>query len=976
MRDTLSDAREDSTRVVLVGGEAGIGKTRLIDEFIAAVPSDTLVARGQCVDLDSDAPPYGPLATVLRQLLSAPKLSAQKPSAPETGVPEADQLIGPSSRDALRILLPELAGAAGEARADDDNQGGRGRLFDAIATLIESVTKSRTLVIVVEDLHWCDQATLGVLRFLVKILETRGLLFVFTFRSDELARGHPLRSWLPELDRSRRVARIELERLSRRQVARMLACAWDAPAAKADIDAVFSRSDGVPFFVEELANLGKGAALSMQMPTTLRGVLLARYDALAEQTQQVMRAIAAGGQRVGHDLLARAMSTDNVGRLEDAVREAIAADVLVADDTTYAFRHALMQEAIHDQLLPGERVRLHTAYAEAMSEAGQKASVDAGATSYHWMAAHNLPNAFAASIEAMAQARASYAHSAGARMGERAIALWDRVPDAQAVAGRSRVELLSDTAYMLRNAGESTRALALIDEALTEDTGDDPALRARMLRNKASFLANDGRTGSIELLEQALAAIPDPEPSVLRANVLGELAARLMLVARFSEAVEVADHAYAEAVAVGSDTRRSVALNIRGVSRVSLGEIEPGLADLARAGELAQNTTDSALVRYWVNQSDVLNLLGRYEDAIATAETGLAIARERMVERTSGAMLTFNLISPLLALGQAERARELLDRALELDPPIGFSAPLQRLALHMAVLDGDPTGADELLRGWRGGLDRQGRIDTQSELNLAFVAAEIALELGDPARAWTEASVLLAAGHRQEPAFDLPLAAMAARAVSAAAVAGISLPAGDDGTSMTHADAVGRVREVLDAASWWPTAAAYEAQFAAEIGGHAMSGNDPALWRKALDAAEGPESVAQLWPYAAYRLARASAEAGDRTAAEKWARATRDKAEQIGALLYVRRSDDLLKNAGLTPRGAPVGAPSSIRMTERESQVLELLAQGLSNREIAARLFISTKTASVHVSNILRKTGASSRTEAAYLSRMRQNGKH
>jgi DNA-binding CsgD family transcriptional regulator len=966
MRDALSDAREDSTGVVLVGGEAGIGKTRLIDEFIASVPNDTLVARGQCVDLDSDAPPYGPLAAVLRQLLGAQELGSQ----------EADQVIGPSARDALRILLPELAGASGDARADDDSQGGRGRLFDAIATLVESVAKTRTLIIVVEDLHWCDQATLGVLRFLVKILETRGLLFVFTFRSDELARGHALRSWLPELDRSRRVTRIELERLSRRQVARMLACAWDAPAAKADIDAVFSRSDGVPFFVEELANLGKGSALSMQMPTTLRGVLLARYDALAEQTQQVMRAIAAGGQRVGHDLLARAMSTDDVGWLEDAVREAIAADVLVADDTTYAFRHALMQEAIHDQLLPGERVRLHTAYAEAMSEAGQKASVDAGATSYHWMAAHNLPNAFAASIEAMAQARASYAHSAGARMGERAIALWDRVPDARAVAGRSRVELLSDTAYMLRNAGESTRALALIDEALTEDTGDDPALRARMLRNKASFLANDGRTGSIELLEQALAAIPDPEPSVLRANVLGELAARLMLVARFSEAVEVADHAYAEAVAVGSDTRRSVALNIRGVSRVSLGEIEPGLADLARAGELAQNTTDSALVRYWVNQSDVLNRLGRYEDALATADTGLAIARERMVERTSGAMLTFNLISPLLALGQAERARELLDRALELDPPIGFSAPLQRLALHMAVLDGDPTGADELLRGWRGGLDRQGRIDTQSELNLAFVAAEIALELGDPARAWTEASVLLAAGHRQEPAFDLPLAAMAARAVSAAAVAGISLPAGDDGTSMTHADAVGRVREVLDAASWWPTAAAYEAQFAAEIGGHAMSGNDPALWRKALDAAEGPESVAQLWPYAAYRLARASAEAGDRTAAEKWARATRDKAEQIGALLYVRRSDDLLKNAGLTPRGAPVGAPSSIRMTERESQVLELLAQGLSNREIAARLFISTKTASVHVSNILRKTGASSRTEAAYLSRMRQNGKH
>jgi DNA-binding CsgD family transcriptional regulator/tetratricopeptide (TPR) repeat protein len=959
MRDTLSDASTDSARVLLLGGEAGIGKTRLIEEFIADAPDDALVVRGQCVDLDSDAPPYGPLAAVLRQLL---------------GAPEAGQLIGPSSRDALRILLPELSEPPGETRADDDSQSGRGRLFDAIATLVESVAKSRTLIVIVEDLHWCDQATLGVLRFLVKILETRGLLFVFTFRSDELARGNAVRSWLPELDRSRRVTRIELERLSRRQVARMLAYAWDAPPAKADIDVVFSRSDGVPFFVEELANLGKGSALSMQMPTTLRGVLLARYDALGEQTQRVMRAIAAGGQRVGHDLLGRAMGGDSIGQIEDAVREAIAADVLVADDTTYAFRHALMQEAIHDQLLPGERVRLHTAYAEALSEAGQTASVDAGAISYHWMAAHNLPSAFAASIEAMAQARASYAHAAAARMGERAIALWDRVPGASAIAGRSRIELLSDTAYILRNAGESTRAIALIDEALSQDTGDDPELRARMLRNKASFLANDGRTGSIELLEQALAALPGLEPSVLRANVLGELAARLMLVARFAEAVAVADRAYAEAIAVGSDTRSSVALNIRGVSRVSLGEIEPGLADLALAGELAQETTDSALVRYWVNQSDVLNLLGRFDDAIATAQSGLAVARERMVERTSGAMLTFNLISPLLALGQAERARELLDRALELDPPIGFSAPLQRLAMHMMVLDGDPAGADELLRRWRAGLERQGRIDTQSELNLAFVAAEIALELGDPARAWTEASVLLAPGHRQEPAFDLPLAAIAARAVSAAAGGGISLPAGDDRTQVAYTDAVERLRQVLDAASWWPTAAAFRAQFAAEIGGQDMSGSDPELWQLALETAERPESVAQLWPYAAYRLALAYAENGDRAGAEQWAHAARDRAGEIGAVLYVQRADDLMKDAGLTARRVQTGALLGIRMTERESQVLELLAQGLSNREIAARLFISTKTASVHVSNILRKTGASSRTEAAYLSRMHHGG--
>jgi DNA-binding NarL/FixJ family response regulator len=153
-----------------------------------------------------------------------------------------------------------------------------------------------------------------------------------------------------------------------------------------------------------------------------------------------------------------------------------------------------------------------------------------------------------------------------------------------------------------------------------------------------------------------------------------------------------------------------------------------------------------------------------------------------------------------------------------------------------------------------------------------------------------------------------------------------------------------------------------------------MSGSDPELWQLALETAERPEPVAQLWPYAAYRLALAYAENGDRAGAEQWAHAARDRAEGTGAGRVGQRAAKHMKAPGLPARRVQTGALLGIRMTERESQVLELLAQGLSNREIAARLFISTKTASVHVSNILRKTGASSRTEAAYLSRMRHGG--
>jgi len=956
VRDALSDAAANGAGVVLVGGEAGIGKTRLVDEFLVEVPAGTSVARGQCVDFHADAPPYGPLAAVLRQLLNA--------LGPVAFVTAA----GPA-HDALRILLPELADTRDEA-GEEDVQSGRGRLFAAIAALLESVAGDAPLVVVIEDLHWCDQATLGVLRFLVKVVGATQLLFVFTFRSDEVPHGHPLRAWLPELDRNRRVTRIDLERLTRSQVRRMVAHAWGEPGTHAEVDAIYARSDGIPFFVEELANGGPDAATSSTFPSTLRGVLLARYDTLSDSSQNLLRAVAAGGQRVRHDLLISVLDAADAAVIDAAAREAIASDVLVADETAYAFRHALMQEAIHDQLLPGERVRFHTRYAEALGRAHSDAVVDAGAISYHWMAAHNLRNAFVASIQAMRQARASYAHSAAARMGERAIELWDRVPDAHSLAGRSRVELLSETAYILRNAGESERALALIDEALAADVGDKQELRATMLRNKASFLANDGRTGSIELLEEALAAIPGDEPSVLRANVLGELAARLMLVARFADAVRFADRAYAEASAVGSDPRRSVAVNIRGVSRVSLGDIDDGLADLARAGELARDTTDSARLRYWVNQSDVLNLLGRFDDAVTTAEEGVAIARERGVERTSGAILVCNMIAPLFALGRADRARELLDNALELDAPIGFSAPLQRLKLRMTLFGGDPAGADDLLRRWRPALDRQRRIDVQSDLNLACVAAEIALELGDPGRAWSEASILLRPNRHPDPAFDLPLAAVAARAVATLGSTDAALPpVVPDGQALTCSVASERLRSIVDASSWWPTAPAYVASFEAELGGRNGSGSDPFLWEKAVAAAEHPTAAAQLWPYAAYRMALASAEAGDRAATERWARAARERASRIGGELLVRRADELLERAGLSARAAPSTAPGRVRMTERESQVLDLLAQGLTNREIADRLFISTKTASVHVSNILRKTGAASRTEAAYLTR-------
>lgn len=953
--DAYAETIGGATRTVLVGGEAGIGKTRLVDEFLRSLPDDAIVLRGQSVDLDRDAPPYAPILAALRSL------------AQEVGEQALFDASGPAG-DALALLLPDLSLSA--SMTDGPVRGGAERLYDAVAEVLENVASVRPVVLLIEDLHWVDQASLGLLRFLVRVIEHARVLLVLTFRSDEVGRGSALRAWLPELDRNRRVTRLELARLDRRQVHEMATAILDGPPDEDELTQVYLRTEGVPFFVEELVCCSGVQSLD-SFPDTLRGILLARYEQLSDATQRMLRLLAAGGVRVEHELLV-AVCDEPPEAIDTAAAEAIVASVLVIDGTAYSFRHALVREAIHDQLLPGERVRFHTRYAQALLAQTGAGAADATAVSYHWMAAHNVREAFIASIAAFQQARSSFAYATAANMGERAIELWDQVADAPDLADRSKVMLLHDTSYVLRNAGESERAIALIDEAITLCDPADAQVYALLLRNKASYLANIGQPGSIELLREAVVALEGEPRSVMRANVLGELAARLMLLARFDEAIQMSDAAFIEATEVDNKPRMSVASNIRGFSRLASGDIETGLADLALAGEFAIGN-DSARLRYWVNQSDALHLIGRYEEAVRTAEEGADRARRRGVERTSGAVLLANVVGPLYALGETARADEMLDRALELDAPIGFSANLRRMKVQAVLWSGDHDHAERLLRDWRGSLRLQQRMDIQSALGVALVSAELALDRGEAREAWEQVRLLIDPQHRSFPAYDLPLIALAARVLGAARATGAALSdAGNE--PKTHDELEGEVRVALAVAQRWPTAPAYSAIVDAELAGPRGTGTDPALWSRAVDVLRDAVAPAQLAPYAAYRLAEALANAGDRSGAREWAQTSREWAEAIGLGLIVDAVTALERRVGAIGgehQGEASADAASLEnlLTERERQVLELIAHGLSNRKIAEELFISAKTASVHVSNILRKTGAATRTEAAYLAR-------
>ncbi|WP_288024916.1 helix-turn-helix transcriptional regulator [Arthrobacter sp.] len=920
-------AVQSKPQAVVVAGEAGLGKTRLLREFLHGTAASARVLSGQCVDLGPLAAPYAPIAAVLRALAS------------EIGLAELLDLAGPG-RDALALLLPE-AGTAEPALPTAN------LVLEAVSTVLERAAESLPTVVVVEDLHWADESSLAVLGFILRAFDGGKFMLVMTYRSDDVHRGHPLRAFLAEVERGRYAKNIRLGRLGRDQVRQQVEAITGAPASYELVENVLSRSDGIPFFVEELVGVD-GCATPTELPSSLRDLLLARYERMDEPVQYFLRVIAAGGTCVPH-LLAESAFDRTLDDFEASARLAQQANLIGIDGDSYTFRHALLREAIHADLLPGERTRFHTRYAQAL-ESGDPAHRDTAAVAYHWDAANVPDKTFKASVTAMGEAWRSFAYTTSARMGERALELWDSVDRPEQAAGMPRYRLMGRTAEAHNLAGDGERSLAVIRLAAGEPAATGHA-RARLLADQARYLGFNAKAGSEELLLQALELVPPDTDENLRARLLNWLAARYMLAGTLDEAIAVATEALNLAAAAGNDEERSVAANLRGVSRINAGDVAGGREDLESAEGLAEGNAQ-ALLRFRVNYSDTLNLLGLYNESIEVAEAGIARARQLGVERTTGALLSSNAVEPLFALGDWSRAAALLERNLQLSPPSSFHAYLMRSKIWSTLWGGDIAGADTLFRRWQPLLRELARVEMQSRLHLAILSTELAWAQGELDHAWQEASFILSPAFRPLPGYDLPLLAVAARVLAALRRAGVQGPADDER----------RLRAVLARDSFWPTHPAWQALYDAELGGTQGTGDDPAGWNRAgLHAAALP---AHLRHYIGLRTGQAQLAAGHRTEAAATLRAAVDGGNASGAHLVAELARDLAAQAGLALDG-PRQRPNDDELTGRERQVLALVADGLSNREIGERLFISGKTASVHVSAIMRKLGASSRTEAA-----------
>jgi ATP/maltotriose-dependent transcriptional regulator MalT len=975
LTDALQRADGGQPQVVLIGGEAGVGKSRLLEEFQAAAEArGSTAVVGNCLEVGAEGLPYAPFATILRRLRRA--LGNELESA----------AVGRES--SLVRLLPDM----GEAPPEAHDEYARARLFEHTAQLFEQLTTQRTLVLAVEDLHWSDRSTRELFAYLIRTLHRARLVLLATYRSDDLHRRHPVRPYLAELERLRTVQRLELPRLGRREVARQLAGILSPARPTADlVDQIFKRSEGNPFFVEELAvSFQQGCRTGLT--ETLRDLLLVRIEALPEATQTLLRVLAQGGSRVEHGLLAavvEATGTLDEDELIDALRTAVGANIIqqTSDGDGYRFRHALVREAVSDDLMPGEVTRANRRYAMALEadpslvSSDQRASRLAG----YWYCANDAARAVPAVLDAGRQARRRNAFAEQLRMLDRALELWEDVPaeirdtlrdqdrpdesyptcgcedGCDRAADRAgdcgaieMIDLLAEATVAARLSGESDRglrytkrALRLIDERKT------PERAAWFILARARALRYDRGARPDQDLDHALELLEGRKPTAVLAELLHLQAVDGMLGTPGREHLDSARRAVEIAEQVGAASLQLHAQLTLGMLHCAFGELDEGAALLARIRERAEASGDVDLLgRVYTNLSSHHELQGRSREAAEVARTGLDMIRANGMTGYSGTIMLGNLAEPLISLGELDEAERLLAEEPDWAGQRAHRDFMHRLRGEIALLRGDVAAAAEHLAECR----RVGLLwQPQKYVPTALLAMRIAAAQGRYADARAELVAVLDGGRPEghDRCWWALLAAGAAVEADAR-----HLPAMSHG----RAEILARIRATAAGlTAELPLYVGWQAVLEAELA-RAEGTAGTAHWRRATDEL----SVLEC-PFprglALFRLAESLAAEGDRAAAARAAAQAEELARRQGNRLLL---DDLRALTGRARLTAPTAQEDeTFHLTPREQDVLKLLALGRTNRQIAEELFISPKTASVHVSNILAKLDVTGRGEAA-----------
>ncbi len=974
LRAALESTRGGEPSFVVIGGEAGVGKTRLVQEALTHdTDSGFAVLVGQSVELGSDGLPLAPVIGALRALV--------RQTQPE----DLPALLGPALRGLAR-LLPELAEVSGDvALAPADPLGEvvqPAQMLELLLGVLGRLSATRPVLLVLEDLHWADRSTLQLLAYLMRTLRGVRVMLVLTYRSDEMHRSHPLRPLLSEWDRVRSVQRLELPRFARAEVREQLEAIL-GPATDADVvDTVFERSGGNAFLVEEIVELVRRGGDLDDLPPSLRQVLMARIDALDQDAQRLLRTASVAGRQVSDPLLSAVCGLDELA-LSEALRQVVENHWLVVDDGIggYAFRHALVRDALYEDMLPRERIRLHETYAGALEADPQVLGPSAApaALAYHCYASLDLPRALSASVEAAEYAHRSFAPAEALLHLERVLELWPRVPDAESRAGLSQLEVARRAADAAYRSGQLDRALSLLDEALAEHLpGEDDITHALMLVSRASYLRDLSRDlDGIKVLEEALTLLPEGDTLEAHAVVLAALANAYQRLSYMSDASRLALPAVAAAQTLGRPDQEAEALITLGGTQVYGGSAEAGLVTLRDGLTLALRIdAPMTALRAYVNLSDSLEAMGRHADAAEVAATGNELAVRTGLTQIYGAYLTGNRVESLMHLGRWDDVDRMLAEALEGRPVSIFAGTLYEIQAELAVMRGRYDQVSTALAQARRAMGHN--VGAQYLLPLAFVDGALQLSRGDQAAAASavEHALVDDAAAAFDTRYSWPLVWLGWRSCAEAVTFGAAAGAGQDVPDSTR-ELLDRLLEELAESN--PPCAGFAAMARGERA-RAEGRTDVGAWE---DAVQRWRDIGERY-YLAYALLRqAEAEWADGLRGEATAHLSEARAVATGlGALEVRDSVDALARAArinldqssdgqgetASPLPAPPGSPlDRLGLTGREQEVLALLADGQSNKDIARALFISPKTASVHVSNILAKLGVSTRGQAAAL---------
>ncbi len=960
----------------IVGGEAGIGKTRLVGRLAAtARERGATVLGGACLAPGSGAIPYAPFVEALRGLTRS--VEPERLAA----------LLGPA-RNEIALLLPEVAPRIHDVPARPEyDRAGQTRLFEAVLGVIERQARSGPVVVVIEDIQWADDGTRGLLGFLSRNLRHAPVLLLVTLRTGELGRSDPMLAFVAELERDDWVVRLDLEGLERHDVSALLRALFAATPSSAIIDDVTDRSGGNPFFVEQLAATFEAGGHGHDLPPGLRDILVARLAGLPNETQRLLRAASAAGRRVDEALLAVVLGVP-AQSVADALRPAVAQGILVDADRVdgspggYSFRHALLAEVADGELLQGERDRLHAAFGGELERRGEIGGVPVtpAELAYHWVAARDQARAVPALVAAGAAAERVYAFAEARPHYDRALELWDHQATTPERPAMDRAGVMQRAAECAVLTGAYGRAVELGRAAIaaaemgggTEGLPDPNRIGALHDRLRWFLWEAGDRAAAQAAVDEALRLIPAEPPTASRTRVLAQAAGLRLFGGDPNAAATLAREAIRMAQAASAVSEEALALGILGWCEAVTGDVDRGIATYRRGMSIAERLGGvEGIALGHANLAALLDRIGRTEASLEAAREGFAVAQRLGVPRTYGGVLLGHVAKALFDLGRWDEAAAAADEGLELDP-VGRSA--MWLHLNRARVDTNQGRFDAAAEHLRqaGDIDAGSGVNRPYRVALLAAKAELAAwqgRLPDVRAAVGEALASL----EQDAPLDPALGWLAWHALRAEADSAEAAKARQDLVALR--DIEGHVRPLAERVrGLGDRVSSTDARRAALVGlcrgelDRIGGRSDPSELRRtamAWDELHRPAPAA----YARFRSAEAIlGSKGDRSQAAAALREAHIGATRLGAEPLRREIERLARHARIDLTGATTDVAASsdaIGLTVREREVIRLVAAGRTNQQIADALFITRKTASVHVSNILGKLGVANRVEAA-----------